>query len=170
MLAVGFSHTVTTGVISAVGRTVRTKQGVYTDFIQTDAAINPGNSGGPLVNLRGELVGINSSIPSIDPTVGVFVDGVYMGQNLGLVFMGGDGLGDHVDLHPLERCGGVDEPLHLGFLLRPRERGQIADLGIEELARLLHAREARPRCEPERERNRYRSVYQQQRRRDQYIS
>ncbi|WP_461208909.1 trypsin-like peptidase domain-containing protein [Desulfocurvus sp. DL9XJH121] len=58
----GFSHTVTTGVISAMGRTVRTQQGAYTDFIQTDAAINPGNSGGPLLNILGELIGVNTAI------------------------------------------------------------------------------------------------------------
>jgi len=57
----GFSHTVTMGIVSAVGRA---NVGVadYEDFIQTDAAINPGNSGGPLVNIRGELVGINTAI------------------------------------------------------------------------------------------------------------
>ncbi|BBD09787.1 trypsin-like peptidase domain-containing protein [Desulfovibrio ferrophilus] len=58
----GFSHTVTTGVISAMGRTVRTEQGAHTDFIQTDAAINPGNSGGPLLNILGELIGVNTAI------------------------------------------------------------------------------------------------------------
>ncbi len=58
----GFSHTVTTGVISAVDRTVDTKQGTFMGFIQTDAAINPGNSGGPLLNLLGEVVGINTAI------------------------------------------------------------------------------------------------------------
>ena len=58
----GYSHTVTTGVISAVGRAIRTREGAHTDFIQTDAAINPGNSGGPLVNLLGQVVGINTAI------------------------------------------------------------------------------------------------------------
>lgn len=58
----GFSHTVTTGVISALNRTVRTEHGAYTDFIQTDAAINPGNSGGPLLNIYGELIGVNTAI------------------------------------------------------------------------------------------------------------
>jgi serine protease Do len=53
---------VTTGVVSALERTIETKQGTFTDFIQTDAAINPGNSGGPLMNLAGELVGINTAI------------------------------------------------------------------------------------------------------------
>ena len=58
----GLSHTVTTGVISAAGRTVRSGNRVYTDFIQTDAPINPGNSGGPLLNILGELIGINTAI------------------------------------------------------------------------------------------------------------
>ncbi len=58
----GFSHTVTTGVVSALNRSVRTKNAVYHDFIQTDASINPGNSGGPLLNINGELVGVNTAI------------------------------------------------------------------------------------------------------------
>lgn len=59
----GLGQTVTSGLVSALGRTGLGKQG-YEDFIQTDAAINPGNSGGALVGLRGELVGINSAIIS----------------------------------------------------------------------------------------------------------
>lgn len=57
----GLSHTITMGIVSAVGRS---NVGVadYEDFIQTDAAINPGNSGGALVNVKGELVGINTAI------------------------------------------------------------------------------------------------------------
>lgn len=58
----GLSHTVTTGVVSAVGRTLQTDDQAYYDFIQTDASINPGNSGGPLLNIRGELIGINTAI------------------------------------------------------------------------------------------------------------
>src|SRR5262245_40823059 len=58
----GLSHTVTTGVVSAVKRSLRTGGRTYTDFVQTDASINPGNSGGPLLNILGELVGINTAI------------------------------------------------------------------------------------------------------------
>jgi serine protease Do len=57
----GLGQTVTSGLVSALGRTGLGKQG-YEDFIQTDAPINPGNSGGALVNMRGELVGINTAI------------------------------------------------------------------------------------------------------------
>jgi serine protease Do len=59
----GLAHTITAGIISAVGRT-NLRLADYENFIQTDAAINPGNSGGALVNLKGELVGINTAIAS----------------------------------------------------------------------------------------------------------
>ncbi|HSM31355.1 MAG TPA: trypsin-like peptidase domain-containing protein, partial [Woeseiaceae bacterium] len=59
----GLGHTVTSGIVSALGRSGISRDG-YEDFIQTDASINPGNSGGALVNLHGELVGINSAIIS----------------------------------------------------------------------------------------------------------
>jgi serine protease Do/serine protease DegQ len=61
----GLKHTVTAGIVSALGRTGIHPHG-YEDFIQTDASINPGNSGGALVNLNGELIGINSAILSKD--------------------------------------------------------------------------------------------------------
>src|ERR1700676_1111862 len=61
----GLQHTVTAGIVSALGRSgINPEAGGYEDFIQTDASINPRNSGGALVNLRGELVGINSAILS----------------------------------------------------------------------------------------------------------
>ena len=59
----GLGQTVTSGLVSALGRTGLSKEG-YEDFIQTDAPINPGNSGGGLINLKGELVGINTAIIS----------------------------------------------------------------------------------------------------------
>jgi serine protease Do len=58
----GLDHTVTVGIVSGTGRYIG--QGRYDDFLQTDAAINPGNSGGPLINTRGEAIGINSAIRS----------------------------------------------------------------------------------------------------------
>ncbi len=57
----GIGQTVTSGIVSALGRSGLSPEG-YEDFIQTDASINPGNSGGALVNLRGELIGINTAI------------------------------------------------------------------------------------------------------------
>jgi serine protease Do len=58
----GFENTVTAGIVSATSRSL--PDGTYVPFIQTDAAVNPGNSGGPLINLQGEVIGINSQIYS----------------------------------------------------------------------------------------------------------
>ena len=58
----GLSHTVTVGVISALGRPLGGVRGRTQNMLQTDAAINPGNSGGPLLNIRGEVVGMNTAI------------------------------------------------------------------------------------------------------------
>jgi Do/DeqQ family serine protease len=58
----GLSNTVTVGVVSAVHRSGRSGDRLYSDFVQTDAAINPGNSGGALLNINGELIGINAAI------------------------------------------------------------------------------------------------------------
>jgi serine protease Do len=67
----GLGHTVTQGIISATGRIIGS--GPYDNFLQTDAPINPGNSGGPLVNLRGEVIGINSAIIASGQGIGFAV-------------------------------------------------------------------------------------------------
>ena len=66
----GMEHTVTAGIVSAKGRQLDLGDGNYEDFIQTDAAINRGNSGGPLVNMKGEVIGITSNILTPSPTGG----------------------------------------------------------------------------------------------------
>jgi len=67
----GLEHTVTAGIVSAKGRVIGS--GPYDDFIQTDASINPGNSGGPLINMKGEVVGINTAIVATGQGIGFAV-------------------------------------------------------------------------------------------------
>lgn len=74
--------TVTAGIISAIGRSIQEPNGAQlTDLLQTDAAINPGNSGGPLLNLRGELIGINTAAP-VDQSQGTVAQGIGFALNI----------------------------------------------------------------------------------------
>ncbi len=81
----GIGQTVTSGIVSALGRSGLSPEG-YEDFIQTDASINPGNSGGALVNLRGELIGINTAI--IGPAGGNVGIGFAVPSNMARAVMG----------------------------------------------------------------------------------
>jgi len=86
----GLSHTLSTGVLSAVGRTVQAGEKAFYNFLQTDAPINPGNSGGPLLNILGEVIAVNTAIYSeaqgigfaipIDDARRVFDDLITFGQ------------------------------------------------------------------------------------------
>ena len=66
----GLDHTVTVGVISAKGRPVSVEDRNYRNLLQTDASINPGNSGGPLLNLQGQVVGVNTAINAAAQGIG----------------------------------------------------------------------------------------------------
>ncbi|MFQ5665661.1 MAG: DegQ family serine endoprotease [Candidatus Binatia bacterium] len=112
----GLEHSVTAGIVSAKGRFIG--QGSYDQFIQTDAAINPGNSGGPLINLKGEVVGINSAIFSRS------------GGNIGIGFAIPINLARE-ELPELEEKGKVTRGW-LGVLIQ-KVTPEIADsLGIDE--------------------------------------
>jgi serine protease Do len=131
----GFSQTVTMGIVSAKGRS---ETGIvdYADFIQTDAAINPGNSGGALVNMQGELVGINTAI--ISRTGGYQGIGFAIPSNMasqiaqalvkdGRVVRGWLGIGIQ-DVDP-DLAGAMSLPTADGVLVSDVEPGSPADKG-----------------------------------------
>lgn len=109
----GFTHTVTTGVVSALNRSLRMGNGMLTELIQTDAAINPGNSGGPLLNLDGALIGINTAIDSR-----------------------GEGIGFAIPINKARRVmdglvqKGHVEPLWLGLLVGNLDQREAMALGL----------------------------------------
>jgi serine protease Do len=110
-------HTVTVGVVSAVGRPFTQIQGRSQPVIQTDAAINPGNSGGPLLNLRGEVVGINTAIVSDRPS------------NLGIGFA--VPINTVRDLLPQLRTGKITRGV-IGVSILPVTNDDYEDLGLDE--------------------------------------
>ena len=113
----GLGHTVTVGVISAVGRPYEQIRGRSQAVIQTDAAINPGNSGGPLLNLRGEVVGINTAIVSDRPS------------NLGIGFA--VPINTVRELLPQLRTGRVTRGL-IGVSILPVTNNDYEDFGLRE--------------------------------------
>ena len=112
----GVGETVTMGIISAKGRQTDTDQ--YQDFIQTDAPINQGNSGGALVNLKGELIGINSQI--LSPSQG----------NIGLGFAIPVNMARHV-MDDLRKDGHVRRA-QLGVTIQPMTADLAQSLGLKE--------------------------------------
>jgi len=86
----GLSHSVTQGLVSAIDRVVPGDAAPAMDFIQTDSAINPGSSGGPLINLHGEVVGINTAIVSSAQLIGFAVPIDTVKSVLPLLILGED--------------------------------------------------------------------------------
>ncbi len=126
----GLEHTVTAGIVSAKGRVIGS--GPYDDFIQTDASINPGNSGGPLLNMSGEVVGINTAIIASGQGIGFAVP-IKMARNVitqlkshGEVTRGWLGVAIQ-DLSPeLAEYYGLDEE-QVGVLVTDVFKGDPAD-------------------------------------------
>ncbi len=112
----GYQHTVTIGVVSATDRTLEFPGGqTYKDLIQTDASINPGNSGGPLLNINGELIGINSAIRGDAQNIGFAINVESLKRIL-------------PDLLNAENARRVN----LGFKLSSEEKDRVRVVSIEE--------------------------------------
>lgn len=107
------SHSVTVGVLSAIGRSVRAGRRVFTDFLQTDAAINRGNSGGPIVNLDGEVVGIATAIHAEGEGIG-FAIPIDRAKRI---------------VHSLLRDG-TAQPAWIGLETKPAGEGVVRALGL----------------------------------------
>lgn len=118
----GLAHSVTFGIISALGRSGINPEG-YEDFIQTDASINPGNSGGALVNMRGELIGINAAILS------------QSGGNIGIGFAIPSNMA-HSVMEQIVKFGSVKHGL-LGVLTQQVSPDVAETLGDKELSGAL---------------------------------
>ena len=116
----GLSQTVTTGIVSALGRTVPTPMGELHDLIQTDAAINSGNSGGPLIDGEGRAIGINTAIASASGGSDGIGFAVPVDQAKQILDKVKDGTWNPEDNNP------ADSPDALGWALRPVPRARRA--------------------------------------------
>src|SRR5262245_77269 len=115
----GYSHTVTVGVVSAIGRPYAVMSGRNNEMIQTDAAINPGNSGGPLLNIRGEVIGMNTAIITNARSEG----------NIGIGFA--VPINTVRDLLPQLRVGKITRG-RIGVSVTPVPREGFQDFGLKE--------------------------------------
>jgi len=115
----GYAHTVTVGVVSATGRPFTTVPNRNNDMIQTDAAINPGNSGGPLLNVRGEVIGMNTAIITNARSEG----------NIGIGFA--VPINTVRDLLPQLRVGKITRG-RIGVSVLPVPREAFEDFGLKE--------------------------------------
>jgi serine protease Do len=112
-----FNHTISVGVISGLGRPLQVAEGRYEDVFQTDAAINPGNSGGPLLNVRGEVIGVNTAI---------YTDG-QRGANIGIGFA--VPINSIREILPQLQAGKVVRG-RIGVTVQDVPRDAAADLGL----------------------------------------
>jgi Do/DeqQ family serine protease len=119
----GIGQTVTTGIVSAKGRSTGVGDGSYEDFLQTDAPINQGNSGGALVNLKGELIGINSQI--VSPS----------GGNIGIGFAIPANMAGHV--MSMLKTGGRVQRGQLGISAQGMTSDLAASLGLSDVTGAL---------------------------------
>jgi serine protease Do len=136
----GLSHTVSAGILSAKGRTREDVKGLdpsgYFNFLQTDASINPGNSGGPLLNLRGEVVGINSAVRANANSIGFAIPINMVKQLLPMLLQDGrvrrSAIGVTVDALNALEAGRLHRPDRKGAWVKsvvqggPAERAGIA--------------------------------------------
>ena len=129
----GLDHTVTAGIISAKGRTVTTG---ISSFLQTDAAINRGNSGGPLLNLHGEIIGINTMIRADGQNIGFAVPSTMIQRALRDLRAGHAVSRGFLGLQPAELEKGFQEALGVkdGVVVSDVTRGQAAEkAGVQRL-------------------------------------
>lgn len=122
----GLGQTVTSGIVSAKGRATGLSNGSFEDFLQTDAPINQGNSGGALVNVVGDLIGINSQILSTT------------GGNIGIGFAIPSNMAKHV-MEQLIASGTVRRG-QLGVLVQPLTADLAAEAGLKEVRGVMIAR------------------------------
>ena len=102
----GLDHTVTAGILSAKGRNIRS--GPFDNFLQTDASINPGNSGGPLLNMAGQVVGINTAIIASGQGIGFAIPSNMAAKALGMKEPSGALVGSVMENEPAAK-GGVQD-------------------------------------------------------------